>query len=838
MASPSGGRFLPGLVVLFVGSGCAALIYEIVWLQLLQLVIGLTAVSLGLLLGTFMGGMCLGSLLLPRLVAPHRHPLRVYAFLELGIGLIGLAVLFGLPWLAQLYTAKGGSGLSGMVLRGAVAAVCLLPPTLLMGATLPAMARWVEATPAGVSWLGFFYGGNIAGAVFGCLFAGFYLLRVSNMATATYVAASLNGVLALAALLLSAVSTHRPKVPTAETEAPITLPGRRIVLVAIGLSGFAALGAEVVWTRLLSLMLGATVYTFSIILAVFLLGLGLGSSLGALLARSVARPRVALGGCQAMLAVATAWTAFAITHSLPYWPVNPALALSPWFTFQLDLARCLWAILPAAILWGASFPLALAAVASGRQDAGRVVGGVYAANTVGAILGALGFSLVLVPRVGTQVCQELLVAVPAVAALLLWGPRAGWLRPDAGAANEPAQRAGGIGATVRIVGLAGATALLVMSVSPVPWGVMAYGRYMATFTNRLAPGIVAEKDVPSGGGGPPDIFCTYVGEGLNGSVAVTKWTSGVRNFHSAGKVQASTDHRDMRLQRLLGHLSALAHPKPESVLVVACGAGVTAGSFVTHPEVKRIVICDIEPLVPQVVTPMFELENHAVLKDPRTQVVLDDGRHFIRTTKEKFDIITSDPIDPWVKGCAALNTVDYYEMCKQHLNPGGIVSLWIPLYESNPDTIKSVLATFFQVFPDGILWSNDTDGEGYDAVLFGQVGPTKINLDAWQARLNRSDHARVKQSLAQVGFNTAVDVAATYAVQAGDLRDWLRDAQINTDSNLRLQYLAGMWLNSYHGRELLTEIRQFYRFPTNLFSGSNQRLQMLKFELESPQSQP
>jgi spermidine synthase len=191
-----------------------------------------------------------------------------------------------------------------------------------------------------------------------------------------------------------------------------------------------------------------------------------------------------------------------------------------------------------------------------------------------------------------------------------------------------------------------------------------------------------------------------------------------------------------------------------------------------------------------------------------------------------------------VKGCAALNTVDYYEMCKQHLKPGGIVSLWIPLYESNPDTIKSVLATFFQVFPDGILWSNDTDGEGYDAVLFGQVGPTKIDLDAWQARLNRGDYARVKQSLVQVGFNTAVDVAATFAVQAGDLRDWLRDAQINTDANLRLQYLAGMWLNSYHGRELLTEIRQFYRFPTNLFSGSNQRLKMLKFELETPRSQP
>ena len=169
-------RFLPALVVLFVGSGCAALIYEVVWLQLLQLVIGSTAVSLGVLLGTFMGGMCGGSLLLPRLVSGRRHPLRVYALLELGIGAIALVVLFGMPYVEQVYARFAGHGPAGILLRGAVAGLCLLPPTLLMGATLPAIARWVETGPAGVSWLGFFYGGNIAGAVFGCLLAGFYLL--------------------------------------------------------------------------------------------------------------------------------------------------------------------------------------------------------------------------------------------------------------------------------------------------------------------------------------------------------------------------------------------------------------------------------------------------------------------------------------------------------------------------------------------------------------------------------------------------------------------------------------------------------------------------------------
>ena len=184
-------------------------------------------------------------------------------------------------------------------------------------------------------------------------------------------------------------------------------PGSTAVYLAIALSGMSALGAEVVWTRLLSLMLGGTVYTFSIILAVFLVGLGFGSSIGSFLSRSADATEDCVGSCQMLLAGAIAWTAYMIAHSLPYWPINPSISLSPWFNFQLDLARCLWAILPAAILWGASFPLALAAVASPGQDPGRLVGGIYAANTVGAITGALAFSLLVIPLVGTQWAQRL-----------------------------------------------------------------------------------------------------------------------------------------------------------------------------------------------------------------------------------------------------------------------------------------------------------------------------------------------------------------------------------------------------------------------------------------------
>src|SRR5262245_44503688 len=257
-------RLLPALLLLFVGSGCAALIYEIVWFQLLELVIGSSAVSMGVLLGTFMGGMCLGSLLLPRLISASAHPLRVYAWLEAGIGVLGLLILFGMPLIGGAYTAWAGTGVTGILLRGVAAAVCLLPPTLLMGATLPAIARWVERTPDGVAWLGYFYGGNTAGAVVGSLLAGFYLLSFYDISVATYVAVVINLTVAGVAMLIAG---QVPQVAAASNGPMLTRArGGAVVYLVIGLSGFTALACEVIWTRLLSLLFGATVYTFALIL--------------------------------------------------------------------------------------------------------------------------------------------------------------------------------------------------------------------------------------------------------------------------------------------------------------------------------------------------------------------------------------------------------------------------------------------------------------------------------------------------------------------------------------------------------------------------------------------
>jgi spermidine synthase len=282
---------------------------------------------------------------------------------------------------------------------------------------------------------------------------------------------------------------------------------------------------------------------------------------------------------------------------------------------------------------------------------------------------------------------------------------------------------------------------------------------------------------------------------------------------------------------MLGHIPALVHPQPKSVLVVGCGAGVTAGSFLPHPSVERIVVCEIEPLIPQVVAEHFAPENYDLVHDPKVQIVFDDARHFVLTTREKFDVITSDPIHPWVKGAATLYTREYFELCKTRLNPGGVITQWVPLYESNEAAVKSELATFFEVFPEGTVWSNDLEGRGYDIVLLGQAAPATIDVDQLVERLARPDHRQVALSLSEVGFWGCLDLLATYGGTAGDLAPWLKDAQINRDRNLRLQYLAGMGSSNYREALIYNQMLKYRKFPEKLFVASTANHAALKQKL-------
>jgi spermidine synthase len=787
-------RCFPALLLLFAASGCSALIYEVVWYQLLQLAIGSTAVSMGVLLATFMGGLCIGSLALPRLSLTGRHPLRVYAWLEAGIAASGLSVLVTLPLINRVYVAGLAGGLPGMLLRAILAAVCMLIPTILMGASLPAVARWIDATAQGVSWWGLLYGGNTAGAVAGCLIAGFYLLRIHDTYVATYAAAALN--LAVAALSLAlagrvpATSGGGDAAP-AETGAGMgASPGPWPVYAAIAISGACALGAEVEWTRLMGMLLGATVYAFSIILAVFLIGLAAGSGVAALILRSMTprlvKARRALGWSQILASFGVAWTAYMIAHSLPYWPIDVMLTKSPWQLFQLDMARSLWAILPATLFWGASFPLALAAAPGAdhsRQDHGRTVGAVYAANTLGAIAGALGTSLALVPWIGTQNSQRVLLAASALGALVM-------LAPDLRSRRSAAALA---------VALA-ASGWLAWRVDAVPGKLIAYGRQMPRFSS--------------------DSQIVQIAEGRNSSIAIGQWGDGSFEIDVNGHIEATTEPFDMSLQRMVGHLPGLLHPDPKSVLGIGFGAGVSAGAFTRYPGIGKITVCEIEPVIPPISARYFAAQNYGVFHNPKTRVVFDDARHYLMTTTEKYDIIASDPLDVFVKGTAGLYSKEYFEAVKRHLNPGGYFTLYVPLYESDRPTVQSELATFFDAFPNATVWGNTRDGRGYDMVFLGQVEPLKIDLDEVYARLARPDYAEVAASLREVDFHAAARLFATYMGQKSDLGKWTEGAAINRDRDLRLQYLAGWGINSQLQDTLYSEMLKYRRTPSNIFIGS------------------
>ncbi len=877
----------PLLLGLFLASGTAALIYEVVWFQLLELVIGSSAISLAILLTTYMGGLFLGSLLLPSLLSLRQHPLRLYAFLEAGIGGLGLLIPILLPLVMKIYTATIGYGLPLLLIRGFVSAGTLLAPTILMGGTLPVVSRLVEATRPGLSFVGLLYGVNTAGAVLGTFGAGFYLLRVHDVTIATITAATINFIIASSAFSLSFLQPWKPSfyhktayqnVPEekkrkepeesfagalAENQGVVNLNKRiaqnsrrrfnfkntlisnqntlindsdashpGLIYLVVAVSGLTALGAEVVWTRLLALSLGGTVYTFSLLLGIFLSGLAAGSAVSSkLIRRQRLSPRLALGLSQLSLAPAIIWAALVITRIVPNWSVSETAG--PAKTFIFDCFRCSLAILPASFLWGASFPLALASATRRQAETGRTVGKIYAANTAGSIAGSLLISLVILPTWGSSFSQRLFILLVILNSFLALCPflqniflgvslrfeRREKLQKTPNLTSNKGNnivfqrrqlqplKLKLIGSVILITAYSLAGFLAVRAVASPPWQLIAYGWKMAEKKDRGRPLVVAE--------------------GINSSVAVTEW-EGTIVFHTSGRAEASNAAPDLRMERMLAHLPALVHQSPRRVLIVGCGAGITAGTFLLYPEVEKVVICEIEPAVWKKVVPYFKKENYNLASDPRVELVLEDARHFLLTSQEKFDIISSDPVHPWLRGSALLYTQEYFMTIQEHLSPSGLFTQWVPLYESDEATVKSLLATFFQVFPAGTIWSNDVLGWDYDFVLMGQKEDLPVDLDELEAKLERKSFQQVRESLKEIGFRSALELMATYVGRGFDLVSWFSGAPLNLDRNLRLQYLAGWGLHSGERVSLLELLWTNFRFPEDLFRGSPANLDAFK----------
>ena len=797
------------LQLLFLASGCAALIYEVVWLHLLRLVIGASALSVGLVLASFMGGMFLGSLWFSRLVPRTHDALRVYAAIELGIAAFGALMPLILPAVRSVYVGLVGYGALGIALRGVIAAALLLPPTALMGATLPAVARRYRADRRGASQLASLYAANTLGAVLGSLLSAFVLLALWDVWVATFTAVALNVGAGLYARWLSdkasssegAPEPHsvEPK-PSSTARPAVSARTARAVLWTSALSGLTALGAQVIWTRLLTLLFGATVYAFAIILAVFLSGLGVGSAVAARLLKRGANPFVGLAISQLALIPTLYLGGYLLARVLPY--ASPPSITPMGSLHGFHVLRAFVVVFPATVFWGMSFPFALAAAGIGSRDPAEASGRVYASNTVGAIVGALAVSFWLIPAFGTLVASQVLLVVAAVAAawLLFTVQREDKSSP----ATRRARRPGALSPAL-VLAFGALAAATLPGVSRV---FLAHGRYIWWVD-------------------PADQY-PYVSEGAASTVAVHVAPDGYYNFHVSGRVEASNNPNDMRLQRLLGHLSALAHPKPKSVLVVGLGGGVTAGALALHPEIERVVICEIEPRVAGAAR-QFAPENYDVLSNPKVELVYDDARHFLSTTDERFDIVTSDPIHPWVRGNSVLFSREYYEIVRSRLTPGGIATQWVPLYETSEEAIRIQMRTFTDAFPGGTVWNSAASGRGYDVVLLGRDRPLTLDLTSIAERVSEP---RIARSLRDVKIHDVVDLFATYATDGSAMQRWLAGTPVNRDFSLKLEYISGLALNSHEANPIYDHMVLGKKVPERLFVGDPALVSALKSRIE------
>ncbi len=654
------------------------------------------------------------------------------ALLELGIGFFGVLVTMGLPVMDRWYASMAHGAGAGLGFRALIAVICLLPPTVLMGATLPAISRWIEhAAACHGSTMGQYRGGGgrmPAGGILSApdLFDGRCVLCRGH----DQCGRGINRAIGFVGGGVYADGSKKDRDARLAAYARGNTPRDKHLHGDWLLRHGGAGGGGDLDAAALIAFGGDGLHLFDHSGGVF----G-GAGDWKQYRRNVDALRnqysYRTGFCQ-ILCGGNCVVGLCGNHPLPPRPIDKDLVWAHGHLFIVDLARCAWAILPATLFWGASFPLALAANVSGKVadgDPARAVGRVYAANTVGAIVGALFFALIAVRMWGSQSSEHLLIGLAGLAAFVTVIP--GFMPTAAMAAGKKFRRLAGTGSLLVCAISAPIVGIEILShdhLDTVPWQLIAWGRDTPNRMNDSAWSVVA------------------MGEGVNSSVAVT--TDGQDQFfHVAGKVEASTIPLDMRLQMMLGHFPSLFHAdagKRKKVLIVGCGAGVTAGSFVLYPH-EKIVLCEMEPLVPQMAAHFAEQNNdvvtineHGTYLDPAVQVVFDDARHYVLTTDEKFDIITSDPIHPWVKGAACLYTQEYFESVKARLNKGGIVTQWVPLYESDIEVVKSEIKTFFEVFPNGTIWTNMDDGGGYDVILMGSVEPMVIDAATLRARVDES----------------------------------------------------------------------------------------------------
>ncbi|MFQ5720134.1 MAG: fused MFS/spermidine synthase [Acidobacteriota bacterium] len=772
---------LPGLLLvvhlLFFLSGFTALVYQILWMRRLVLVFGATTFAVSTVLTAFMTGLAVGSWGLGRLVDRLPRPLLAYGLMEIGIGLYAAFLPLFLDGLIPVYRAvwlRFEPGvLSFALLKFVGSMAVLVVPTTLMGGSLPALARWAMCRSSGAGRpIGVLYAWNTLGGAVGTLACGFVLIRVLGVAAVSRATAVTSVVLGGIALWIAWRAPRRagPTAPSPPARAPApegaagARSGRVVpVLVGFGLSGCAALVLEVAWTRVLTLILGGSVYAFALMLAVFLTGLATGAAVvSRVVDRPGRRPEWLLAGLLTGAGLA-AIGSLCIFGLLPgaFARLFQLTGGSRWVLPVAGFALCATVMAPATLFLGGIFPVVIRlTIASGRQ-VGAKVGRAYAANTVGTIVGAFVGGFIAVPWFGLErtilLAGAIEIGVGAMLALVL-GTGSG---------------------RARLLAVAAVMAVAVtLAAGRPPWNALLMNSGMYLYAAELPAGFDARTFRDYTQTAYRELFYR---EGAIATVLVGEERANGNRFLSVnGKVDASTG-ADMQTQVLSGQLPLLLHPAPRDVLVVGLASGVTAGSVATHP-VKQIDIMEIEAAVIEA-SRLFDAVNNRPLDDPRVHVLVGDGRNSLLFTDRRYDVIISEPSNPWLSGAANLFTREYFDIVARRLAPGGIACQWIQAYSMGLDDLRSLLASFHDVFPHLLVFDLDAT----DLLILGSSSPLALDRTGLRERMHDLD---VALDLARVGIRAPADLLAWFAFGEGEASSFAAGAGLNTDDNARIEFSA------------------------------------------------
>ncbi len=783
------------LYLCFFASGIAGLTLEIVWSKYLSYLLGNSIYGVATVVAAFLGGLGLGAVMGGTLASRTREPLMMYARLELLVAAMGLlsplAYLLARPLFASLYGAMGGSGIAFLLVRFSVLFAALLIPTIAMGATLPllvsAFTRREGEFGTSVSRL---YAINTAGAVCGVALAGFALIPSIGLWKAAAVAAGID--LLVAAAVFAVKPAPRAVADAGETTGGVDASGAAVerrdpprgayspasadtpaftplILPAFALSGFCAILYEVAWTRILSVPFGGMVYSFSSILAVYLLGIALGAALASLLLRRSRAPALLFGLFQLLLAgaVVLGSRVFASLPDLQATLIAQSRG-SAANLFAGEAAVAARIVLLPTFFLGALFPLAAAIYQRARHEAGASVGTIYAANTLGSIAGSIVTGFVLIPAIGSF--RAILAAALANVAIgclaLLLGEGARWKRGAAAAAA-----------------VAGTVAVASFAIPTWQSERMSFGFVRLLRAYEFGGESLVHRILEKVGHSEELERLLFYKEGRVATVTVLE-TGDRRALLINGKTDATTGSgEDMAQQVMVGQVPLLLAPNAKDVCVVGYGSGVTTHAVLTHPIEKALTL-ELEGAVIEA-APFFEAAAYRPLADPRSRLVVEDAGTYLRSTKENFDVIISEPSNPWIAGVGNLFTKEFYEEARRRLKPGGIFCQWIQTYSVSPATLSTVLRTVATTFPKGQLFYVESSGD----LIILAVPDRELFLDraSMEAVFQRP---AVAADFARIGIHSIEDVLGAYRGRLDRLAREAGPGPVNTDDNSWLEHEA------------------------------------------------